>query len=116
MSVTEPEEQNTPSPSPPATPPADPPEWARELKQTIEALPGKLRASLSDDDKSSIAEAVHGLFERSGAFASLEEAVREAEQETETTTTETEQTTTEPPPKKGSKWSGFAARFAGEGD
>lgn len=118
MSTNEPE-PTTPDEPPanrPAPPPAEPPEWARDLQRTITELPGKLRASLTDDDKNGIAEAVHGLFERSGAFASPEETARQTEQETETTTQETEQTTTEPPPKKSSRWQGFAARFAGEGD
>lgn len=48
--------------------PHDEPDWARRLRETLEALPGKLTATVSDDDRRGIAEAVHGLFESSGAF------------------------------------------------
>lgn len=112
MSTGVPDDQPAESAPQPVT--ADAPDWARELKQTIEALPGKLKASLSDDDKNGIAEAVHGLFERSGAFVTPEEASTEAEQETTATEQETEQTTTEPPPKKHGKATRFAQWFSGE--
>ena len=49
-------------------PQTDEPDWARSLRESIEQLPGKLKATISDDDRKSIAEHVHGLFERSGAF------------------------------------------------
>lgn len=60
-------------PEPPEAPPVAPaspdePEWSVKLRESIEALPGKLKAFVSDDDKRGIAEHVHGLFERSGAF------------------------------------------------
>ena len=58
-----------PEDTPPAGPPdAGEPQWASDLKQLIVELPGKLRATISDDDRNSIADRVHGLFERSGAF------------------------------------------------
>jgi hypothetical protein len=44
------------------------PDWASNLRALIEELPGKLAATVSDDDRRSIAEQVHGLFESSGAF------------------------------------------------
>lgn len=58
-----------PEPEPAPTPaPADEPEWAKRLRESIDALPAKLKAFVSDDDKRGIAETVHGLFEQSGAF------------------------------------------------
>lgn len=62
---------DTPAPEPveaEPSPASDEPDWARNLRQSIEQLPAKLKATVSDDDRNSIAEAVHGLFERSGAF------------------------------------------------
>jgi hypothetical protein len=41
--------------------------------QKLDALPGKLKASITDDDKKGIAESVHGLFERSGAFRQVDD-------------------------------------------
>jgi hypothetical protein len=61
--------KNPPDPEPaPAPTPSDEPDWARRLRESIESLPGKLTATVSDDDRRSIAESVHGLFESSGAF------------------------------------------------
>ena len=58
-----------PAPDPVPAPPADgEPDWAVRLRETIEQLPGKLKASITDDDRRGIAESVHGLFEQSGAF------------------------------------------------
>ncbi len=60
-----------PAPTPPAADaavPAGEPDWASNLRALIEELPGKLAATVSDDDRRSIAEQVHGLFESSGAF------------------------------------------------
>jgi hypothetical protein len=63
-----------PDPEPaPAAPPADEPEWAASLRATMEALPGKITASITNDDKRGIAEYVHGLFESSGAFIRKDE-------------------------------------------
>lgn len=62
-----PTEPPEPDPTPSVGEPHEP-EWARQLQRTLAELPGKLRASLTDDDRSSIAEKVHELFERSGAF------------------------------------------------
>jgi hypothetical protein len=59
----EPEPEPTPSPAEP-----DEPQWAKNLRTAIESLPAKMRATVTDDDRRSIAEQVHGLFERSGAF------------------------------------------------
>lgn len=60
--------KNPPDPEPAPTPPVDEPDWARRLRESIESLPGKLTATISDDDRRGIAESVHGLFESSGAF------------------------------------------------
>lgn len=93
------------------------PEWAVSLKRTLDELPGKLKASISDDDKSGIAEAVHGLFERSGAFEAGPSSV---EQEADTATDEAEEgeqkVEHEAAPKKGNWLSGLAAKFAGDND
>jgi hypothetical protein len=95
--------------TPPPAAPVDPPQWASELATAIRELPGKLRATLTDDDRSQIAEAVHGLFERSGAF----EAHHEAETTEETTETEAETVTTEETEPRKSGLSGFASWFDG---
>lgn len=59
----------TPEPTPPAAPvSADEPEWARRLRESLESLPGRIQATVSEDNERSIAERVHGLFEQSGAF------------------------------------------------
>lgn len=104
-----------PDPTPPARttpPPAAPPDWANDLRRTIEELPGKLKAVVTDEDKASIAETVHGLFEGSGAFqaADAEKEEQEGEREVEKTTTDSKET----PPAKGGKMSRFAQWFAGE--
>lgn len=103
-----------PATKPVETPSDTAPGWVADLKRSIEELPGKLQASVSDDDKSGIAEAVHGLFERSGAF---EHGGTQTEAETEEAKAdeETEQVTTdETPPTKSGKLSGFARWFSGE--
>lgn len=71
----DPAPETDPITEPPAAPEGEPappqpgePAWARELKQLITDLPGKLRATVTDDDRRSISEQVHDLFERSGAF------------------------------------------------
>jgi hypothetical protein len=87
------------------------PEWARALKQSIEELPGKLVASVTDDDKSGIAEAVHGLFESSGAFAKGDEPPPPEEKEIE----KSDNPNVETPPKKSKGLQWFASRFEGEG-
>lgn len=97
------------------TPPADDgtPEWARKLQQTLEALPNKLKATVTDDDKSGIAEQVHRLFEGSGAF----EAAPPPDNQPDETVDEGEgnpDNTVETPPRKGNRFSDFARRFAGE--
>lgn len=68
---------------PQAPPPADEPEWARSLRESIEQLPGKLRATVTDDDKRGIAEHVHQFFDQSGAFERGEPAPPEEEEEAE---------------------------------
>lgn len=99
-----------------ATPPAEPPAWATDLQRAITELPGKLRAVVTDDDKNQIAESVHGLFERSGAF------VRDAppsgtdgdDDGNDDSTTGSGGTQEEAPPKKGGRFSKFAAWFDGD--
>jgi hypothetical protein len=62
---------NVPDPVPVTDPPKDDgsaPGWAKNLIQKLDELPGKINAAITDDDKDGIAEKVHGLFERSGAF------------------------------------------------
>ena len=62
-----------PPQEPPTVPEPGEPQWARELKQLLTDLPGKLRATITDDDRASIADRVHGLFEQSGAFHQVQE-------------------------------------------
>jgi hypothetical protein len=69
---------NAPDPNqplPPAPAPAnqEAPAWATRLQQTLDALPGKLTATITDQDRDSIAEGVHKFFERSGAFHAPDE-------------------------------------------
>lgn len=59
-------------PDPAPVPDPGAPQWAVDLRRTIEELPAKLRATITDDDRSSIAERVHSLFESSGAFQAPE--------------------------------------------
>lgn len=120
MSTSAPDDgQPTETGTEPATKPVETrsetaPSWVADLKRSIEELPGKLQASVTDDDKSGIAEAVHGLFERSGAFEKGG-TDHEAEKEEAKTDEETEHVTTEEsPPTKSGKLSGFARWFSGE--
>ncbi len=77
-------------PAPPIEPSAPPvdadvePEWAAALRGTIESLPGRLQAIITEDDRRSIAESVHGLFEQSGAFTAPPAATEDGGGETET--------------------------------
>lgn len=103
-----------PQPTPPtepdesATPPSGersgPPQWLNELRDMIERLPERLDVTLTEADRTSIAEHVHQLFERSGAFAT----------ESESPAIEPEADEVPPPPSKRAGLSGFAARFLGE--
>lgn len=97
-------------------PPSDStPEWARKLQTTLEELPGKLKATVSDDDKSGIAESVHGLFERSGAFKpDGPEEGQEADTEGEHTEEGDTKVEHEASPKKGGWLSGLASKFSGD--
>jgi hypothetical protein len=91
----------------------DPPVWATDLKQTILDLPGKLRAVVTDDDKNSIAESVHGLFERSGAFEKAGESDNEDSPETQADPHDSSPSSQETPPKKTSSLARFASWFEG---
>ena len=71
---------NTP---PPADLPAGEPEWAANLRALIEELPGKLTATVTPDDRNSIAEGVYGLLERAGAVTRKDEQQGEHEDEQE---------------------------------
>lgn len=90
--------------------PAGEPEWAVSLRRVIEELPGKLSASVTDDDKNGIAETVHGLFERSGAFQREEETKQEKKKPAD----DTQRKDTETEPHRGGRFSKFAGWFAGE--
>lgn len=58
-----------PEPTPePAAPASAEPSVLDDIKRLLEELPGKLKATITDDDRRSISEYVHELFERSGAF------------------------------------------------
>jgi hypothetical protein len=98
---------------PPA--PASEPEWASALRRTIEELPGKLVASVTDDDKRSIAETVHDLFDGSGAFKTEEQQAAETETKEETVGESGGKVTPdEAPPKKHGRFSHIAQKFAGD--
>lgn len=98
---------------PPA--PASEPEWATSLRRSIEELPGKLVASVTDDDKRTIAEAVHDLFDSSGAFKTEEQARQEEEKTEETVGADGGKVTPdEAPPKKRGRFSHIAQKFAGD--
>lgn len=100
---------DTAAPTPPASETA--PQWAIDLKNAIEGLPGKLQATVTDSDKSGIAEAVHGLFEKSGAFESGDN--KDKEQTTdEADEDKPDDQEEQKPDKKG--LSGFAAWFEGK--
>lgn len=98
----DPTEAETPDRSVTVDASATAPQWAIDLKRTIEELPGKLNVTLSDQDTSTLAEKVHGLFERSGAFQQ-EEPRKEEEKE--------EKVTSDEPPAKKSGLRGFASSF-----
>jgi hypothetical protein len=51
------------------------------LRTLIEELPGRLSANVTDDDRRSIAEHVHGLFESSGAFTKGEDPAEKEDKE-----------------------------------
>lgn len=89
---------------------SEPPTWATELMTKLDELPGKIVATVTDEDRRTIAEHVHGFFEKSGAF----EAGSEPPTPAPTTTEPATAPTTESEPQKGSKLKGFARRFAGE--
>ena len=97
----------------PAQFPHEEPAWAAALRQKIEDLPGKLQATLRDEDVSKLAEGVHGLFERSGAFEPAQKS-DSAEDETDEAGEEANDAGVESEPKKGGGLSGFAKKFAGE--
>jgi hypothetical protein len=107
----DPTPEETPQPPPGETPA---PEWATKLQRTLEEFPAKLRATVTDDDKQGIAQGVFDLFERGGAF-SHEEASENTDKEVTTDEEEAEAPTKEKEPRKQSRWSGFAARFEGDG-
>lgn len=104
-------EHTEPAPEP-ARPLTEAPEWATRLQQTLEELPAKLRATVSDDDKESIGEHVYRFFERGGAFQHHSEpAAEDTEEETEAEVQQAEQETE---PKKQSGMGSFASWFAGD--
>jgi hypothetical protein len=105
------EEKSAPAPAP-----ASEPEWATALRKTIEELPGKLVASVTDDDKRTIAETVHDLFDSSGAFKTEEQSKQEEETTEETVGEQGKPTPDEAPPKKRGRFSHFAQKFVGEGE
>jgi hypothetical protein len=94
-----PQPKSDPEPVP-TPPPADEPEWAASLRAIMEALPGKITATLTGDDKRSIAEHVHGLFESSGAFERKDE--KKAEEPDPDEPDEANPTTDDPPQTKDS--------------
>jgi len=103
-----PEPVTDPSPTPPPPVGEHEPEWARKLRETIEALPGKLNATITDDDHRKLGESVYDFFERGGAFVKPEES-KQDEPKTEP------ETKTDEPPKQGGKLSSFAHKYFGEG-
>ena len=107
-------DDTTPEPTPdPAPTPAPPnvgehePEWARKLRETIESLPGKLNATITDDDHRKLGESVYDFFERGGAFKPPEET-KPGEQKPE------EKPPTDEAPRQGGRLSGFAHKYFGE--
>jgi hypothetical protein len=105
----EPDEKAAPAPAPAAEP-----EWATALRHSIEELPGKLVASVTDDDKRGIAETVHDLFDSSGAFKAPDEPA-EKDKEGETVGEQGGKVTPdEAPPKKRGRFSHIAQKFAGD--
>src|SRR5208282_6847681 len=89
-----------PEPQPaPETPPVVPqnePEWVQNIRALIEELPAKLTATVTDDDRRSIAEQVHGLFEGSGAFTRKDDPDEPADEPAEPTVKPEDR-----PPEKG---------------
>lgn len=85
-----------------------PPQWATELSQRLDQLPGKLRASLTDEDRDSIAERVHNLFESSGAFHPAEPPKDDSSDGEDD-----EDANTDKSPEKKSGFSTIAKRFQG---
>lgn len=117
-SEADPTEPGTDTTKPEGTPSDTAPAWVTDLKRTLEELPGKLSATLTDDDKGGIAEAVHGLFERSGAFekgSDGDSTEGEGKDKDKDKDKDTEVSTEESPPTKTGKLSGFAKWFSGEG-
>lgn len=116
-----PDDNNPPTPEPAPrndpTPPAEPPQWAADLSREIRELPGKLRASITDDDKSSIAEHVHGLFERSGAFVTPGDDPADDPDKPKEPDPDNPEPTPDPsretPPRKQGRLAGFARWFEG---
>ena len=108
MADDETQEQPTQQTDRPSALQPDEPQWAKELKQALLELPGKITANLTDDDRTSIASQVHGLFEKSGAFTT-----EETGNETDTTEDTTEQVEHEEAPSKGGRFSRFAQWFEG---
>lgn len=107
MGTSEPDPTPEPKPQPAPTPVTEAPQWAKDLMQAMQELPGKLTASVTDDDKRGIAESVYDLFDSGGAFNPAEP---EPKKEPETVPKEEP----EPTPKKHGKLAGFATWFAGE--
>lgn len=59
------------------------PEWAKRLQSTLEELPSRLTATVTDEHIGKISEGVHSLFERSGAFEKPADPPKEGEPEEE---------------------------------
>lgn len=65
---------NEPAPDTPPAPtpePAAEPGWMAELRQIrdeLVSIPGKIKATVSDDDRRGIGQYVYDLFEQGGAF------------------------------------------------
>jgi hypothetical protein len=78
------------------------------LQRTLAELPGKMSASISEEQETRIAERVYNLFEQGGAFR------QEEAKEDEEPPADGEGATGEPEPEKRGGFSGFARRFAGE--
>lgn len=104
--------QNNPIPPTPE-PGSEPPEWATNLLNEMRALPGKLKATVTDEDGDRIASRVHGLFEKSGAF----EAPKDEPAKDEPTEDPIDDPDNPPPPpsadKQPSKGDSVARRWFG---
>lgn len=91
------------------------PEWVTRLIAKMEELPGKVVANVTDEDRRTIAEQVHDLFDGSGAFKTEDQADAEKEKEKDTVGDGgTEVTPDEAPPKKRGRFSHLAQKFAGD--